>query len=325
MSRERLFFGFQVLVALTLPLVLYVIAPPNAQLWGIGIAVIALVFAVRYGQWVWLVFAAVLVSLTPSVIDLGAASDPFTGGSLSMSLGALVSVTWLQPLDPEIPPAHRPRKHGLLVASAAILAIVGIGLISFAMFQNRSSDVAFEAAQQQARDLFLSAPSDVVGADDGTTPVLQVPAARLDGDIGPVVAALEFADKAGRPVVSAEPLYVREGVDARTLALGPGRYPTPATIGQSGNVAIAGHRTGYGYPFRNLDQLTIGDTVTATDVSGTRADYTVAYIEIVDPDAAWVLEEDPLRVNRPSLTLTTCDPPNTDDRRLVVIATLQAP
>ena len=49
--------------------------------------------------------------------------------------------------------------------------------------------------------------------------------------------------------------YVVEGVNVDDLRKGPGHYPSTQLPGHEGNSAIAGHRTTYGAPFGDLDQL----------------------------------------------------------------------
>jgi sortase A len=49
---------------------------------------------------------------------------------------------------------------------------------------------------------------------------------------------------------------VQEGVDEKSLAVGPGHYKGTALPGEPGNVGIAGHRVSNGAPFNDLDQLT---------------------------------------------------------------------
>ena len=46
---------------------------------------------------------------------------------------------------------------------------------------------------------------------------------------------------------------------------------------------------------------------------------------LVAPEDDWVLGRDPLGTGLPTLTLTTCDPPGVNDRRLIVFATLADP
>jgi len=94
--------------------------------------------------------------------------------------------------------------------------------------------------------------------------------------------------------------------------------------GERGNVAIAGHRTGYGSPFAHLDELRPGDDVTLRTPTGGSTVYTVRQVSQVKPDADWVLGPDPLGTGEATLTLTTCDPPHVNSHRLIVFATAQA-
>ena len=65
------------------------------------------------------------------------------------------------------------------------------------------------------------------------------------------------------------PEAVVEGVDVDDLRKGPGHYPTTPLPGQEGNTAIAGHRTTYGAPFGDLDDLVKGDTIVVQTLQGT--------------------------------------------------------
>jgi sortase A len=114
---------------------------------------------------------------------------------------------------------------------------------------------------------------------------------------------------------------VVEGVSARELAVGAGRYPTSAPIGTSGATAIAGHRTGWGDPFLRLDELDRGDTI-ALVTRGTRFVYRVTRSIVVDPDDRWVLDGDPRSDSAQQLVLTTCTPIYTARDRLIVFSAL---
>ena len=61
---------------------------------------------------------------------------------------------------------------------------------------------------------------------------------------------------------------VVEGVDVADLRKGPGHYPGTALPGVRGNVAIAGHRTTYGAPFQDVNELEPGDEIILTSVTG---------------------------------------------------------
>ncbi len=57
---------------------------------------------------------------------------------------------------------------------------------------------------------------------------------------------------------------VVQGTDDNTLQKGPGHYPQTAFPGVEQTVAIAGHRTTYLAPFRNINRLNGGDTIILT-------------------------------------------------------------
>jgi sortase A len=126
-----------------------------------------------------------------------------------------------------------------------------------------------------------------------------------------------------------DPLVVVEGVDVNDLQKGPGHYPGTPFPGQEGNTAIAGHRTTYGHPFGDLDQLGKGDEITLQTVQGTFT-YTVSRGPFaVDPTDVQVLDPipDPDRPghNLATLTLTTCNPKYSAAQRLIVQADLEIP
>src|SRR5205085_8416514 len=57
-------------------------------------------------------------------------------------------------------------------------------------------------------------------------------------------------------------VVVVEGTTASALRAGAGHYANTPLPCEDGNVAIAGHRTTYGKPFANIDQLRPGDLIT---------------------------------------------------------------
>ena len=125
------------------------------------------------------------------------------------------------------------------------------------------------------------------------------------------------------PVVSTVP-----GVDVDDLRKGPGRYPATQMPGHEGTAAIAGHRTTYGAPFGDLDQLNPGDQIVLTTVQG-RFVYKVTETRVVSPDDGSVLQNvsDPANPGHSlaTVTLTTCNPKYSAAERLVVLATLVLP
>ena len=108
-----------------------------------------------------------------------------------------------------------------------------------------------------------------------------------------------------------------EGVDADSLRAGPGHYPTNPLPGAPGTVAIAGHRTTYGAPFRKLDKLRKRDRIVVTMPYG-RFTYEVEKSQIVAPTAVEVVR----RVSYDRLVLTACHPLYSAAQRIVIFARL---
>jgi sortase A len=111
--------------------------------------------------------------------------------------------------------------------------------------------------------------------------------------------------------------YVVEGTDADNLRKGPGHYPDTPLPGQHGTSAIAGHRTTYGAPFRNLDKLEKNDRIVVELPYGTFV-YRVDRTQIVDDSALWVTN----RVGHDQLVLTACHPLYSAAQRIVAFARL---
>jgi LPXTG-site transpeptidase (sortase) family protein len=93
---------------------------------------------------------------------------------------------------------------------------------------------------------------------------------------------------------------VREGVDAHTLQLAVGHIPSTALPGQTGNVAVAGHRDTF---FRGLKDLKTKDEILFTTLDG-EFRYVVESLIVVEPDNVAVLAASAGNV----LTLVTCYP-----------------
>ena len=114
-------------------------------------------------------------------------------------------------------------------------------------------------------------------------------------------------------------IIVVEGVSGNALRAGAGHYPESALPGDPGNVAIAGHRTGFGEPFRHLERLRVGDQAVLTTPIGR---FTYELTDAFDAHAnPWITDPLDWSVIGPTpdaaLTLTTCDPPHTSTNRLI--------
>ena len=111
-----------------------------------------------------------------------------------------------------------------------------------------------------------------------------------------------------------------EGTGTADLRQGPGHYLGTSLPGQPGNAAIAGHRTTYGAPFYNLNELGPGDPIFVTTPQGTFR-YNVGRSLVVAPTQVSVIAPTPAN----QLTLTTCNPRFSAAQRFVVEASLVGP
>jgi sortase A len=118
---------------------------------------------------------------------------------------------------------------------------------------------------------------------------------------------------------------VVEGVNTGDLQKGPGHYPGTALPGVTGNMVVSGHRTTYGHPFNQLDELNNGDSINIQVRSKTYS-YKVIRKEIVDPSDTAVILPVPgkfgVKPTQKLLTLTTCNPKYSAAQRLIVTAEL---
>lgn len=121
------------------------------------------------------------------------------------------------------------------------------------------------------------------------------------------------------PKLGIDGLVLYSGVDRETLKKGPGHMSSTPLPGQAGNSVISGHRTTYGRPFFDFDQLETGDQIEVESAAGVHT-YEVRSMEIVLPTDVWVT--DPRAGGW--LTLTTCHPKFSARERLIVFAEMVA-
>ncbi|HEY2637506.1 MAG TPA: class E sortase [Solirubrobacteraceae bacterium] len=108
---------------------------------------------------------------------------------------------------------------------------------------------------------------------------------------------------------------VVQGTDTASLRKGPGHYPSTTLPGLPGTVAIAGHRTTYLAPFRHVDRLKRGDTITL-EMPYARFTYKVEMVKVVLPTALWVTKN----VKHDRLVLSACHPLYSASHRIIVFA-----
>ena len=112
-------------------------------------------------------------------------------------------------------------------------------------------------------------------------------------------------------------VVVVEGTTPSALRAGAGHYANTALPCDTGNVAIAGHRTTFGKPFVDLDRLKSGDVIELETPVGGCAYEVSKPPYIVNPRDLSPLDPTTDRW----LTLTTCHPKGSAAQRLIVRAT----
>lgn len=189
---------------------------------------------------------------------------------------------------------RRPWLRRSLSATAVVMVAVAVGLLGYPVFtdvvQGRiQTRLEHQLASPQFRQVYLA--GQVEEGDSLTR--LRIPSVGVD-------------------------VVVVEGISDSALRAGAGHYPSTALPCQAGNVGVAGHRTTYGAPFRELDEVRPGDEVILETPVGsctyrvTEAPFAVppTRIDVVAPSEAALL------------TLTTCHPEGSASERLVLRAEL---
>jgi sortase A len=177
----------------------------------------------------------------------------------------------------------------MMVSGVLLIADAGITLL----WQEPVSAVVAERQQAALKDALFDPPERVLRRRP------------LKGD---AIARIEI------PAIGVSE-YVVEGTDTGDLRKGPGHYPDTPLPGDRGTSAIAGHRTTYGAPFRDIDDLKPGNVI-RVDMPDGRFVYRVEDVRIVDDQDLSVLE--PVGYRR--LMLSACHPLYSAAERVIVFA-----
>ncbi len=198
----------------------------------------------------------------------------------------------------------------LITAGLLILLFVAYQLWGTGIYEARAqSDLESRFDRELARQGSQSTTTTTTSGTPSTTTPLSLPPVAADGDPVGVIKI----DKIGVDKV------VVEGTTVPDLRTGPGHYAGSPLPGQRGNAAIAGHRTTYGAPFGDLDQLARGDTISIQTLTGTWKYQLTRDPFVVSPTQTEVLDPVP---GEATLTLTTCNPKYSASERLIAQARL---
>src|SRR5580692_7231025 len=204
------------------------------------------------------------------------------------------------------------------------LVTIGLLLLSFVAYQLWGTALYEHHAQDQLRQelqekLGPTTTTPPTTSSPTTSPSTTAPAALAvapttpDPKVGTPIGLLTI------PRIGMNGAAIVEGTDENQLQQGPGHYQGTPLPGQGGNTAIAGHRTTYGAPFYNLNELQPGDPIMVRTFQGT-FNYAVSQTNIVSPTDSAVLDDS----STAELTLTTCNPRYSSSERLVVVALLKS-
>jgi len=219
----------------------------------------------------------------------------------------------------------RPTRAGLMRALPKVLIVVGVLLVlevALTVLWKDPFTAIFAAQSQSALDGDLdalerqnAAEADAARDQKALTRLQRRRSVTLNRDtaVTKPIGRLRI-DKIDLSEV------VVQGTDEETsLTKGPGHYTETPLPGQKGNwtVGIAGHRTTYGAPFRNINKLKKGDDIVFSVPYG-RFTYEVAETKIVDASyqKAFVPKGDD------QIVLTACHPLYSAAQRILVYGKL---
>ena len=196
-----------------------------------------------------------------------------------------------------------------------VLITAGLVLLLFCAYQLVWTNIAADRAQDKVSNTLRQQWSRQGGSGSPGTIRLS------KSDFGKGFAFLHIP-RLGRkysvPIV--------QGVSLPDLSRGVGHYPKTAVPGAVGNFAVAGHRATNGEPFAHLDAVKVGDSL-VVETRSSWFSYVVDKVQIVDPNAVWVLQPVPgkpaKQPTRQLITLTTCNPRWASTQRLIVFGHLE--
>lgn len=240
------------------------------------------------------------------------------------------------PADDPPPAASRHRVARAVGAIGRLMITTGVVLLLLVAYQLWGTNLQTNRSQGQLADEFAGLVDDEDAA--GSTTTTEATTTTTEAEDGPetrpgqpvaTIAPPALGEVVGFFTIPAigrtSPYYVVEGDGVAQLKRGAAHYPGTPLPGQAGNAAVAGHRTTYGAPLHDVDDLVAGDLIHFTTAQG-EFTYSVRDVFIVRPDQTEVIQpqnatpENPLGDNM--LTLTACHPKYSARERIIVHADL---
>jgi sortase A len=220
-----------------------------------------------------------------------------------------------------------------------ILIALGVLMFMFVGYQLWGTGIQTAQAQNRLEDKFnelLASTTSVttstttttttVLAPGDTSPSTSVPDSTLPATTTIATVPAPPVPARGEPVARLQidriglDKIIVEGVSTADLKKGPGHFPETPLPGQLGQAAIAGHRTTYGAPFYDIDQVQPGDEIVVTTLAG-RYVYRATDTVIV-PANGYGDVIPTTNLSKATLVLVSCHPRYTARERIVVRAEL---
>jgi sortase A len=224
----------------------------------------------------------------------------------------------------------------LFIEIGAVIGLITIALIIWSTTQELNREIAeVQDAQSATLALPTSTATPVIGVvilPSGHKPPINGrppqpgEAGNIPAHLLPIIDAYdpppiptpgpEQARRVQIPAINVDKPIV-QGDSWDQLKKGVGQHVGPTLAGQRGNLVLSAHNDIYGEIFRNLDELSPGDSII---ISTERRSYTyvVREIDVVEPTDVWVMAP----TEHASTTLISCYPYLVNNKRIVVFADL---
>jgi sortase A len=223
-------------------------------------------------------------------------------------------------------------RRRLGVVLAAIGVLLAAYAVTVALWRDPATDLYARWKQhelnQELEEVFAEQPPIVApevvadAGDDEPTDAERLAAEKLA--VAEAANDLQRKLKLGRalgrltvPRLGLKTVFVHGTRWGKDLSRGPGHYPQTSLPGVGRTMGIAGHRTTFGAPFRHIDSLRQGDSITVALPYATFR-YKVFKHEIVDSDDWSVIRDRGFD----TLMLSACHPLYSAAQRWVVYARL---
>jgi sortase A len=229
------------------------------------------------------------------------------------------------------------RRLGTALAVAGVLLVVYAAMVVFwrdpvtsiyTAYEQHAMDTFVTWQADARRELGVAQPAPAAGTHGGATVTPQVGSAAVLRSARHLAVKFAAAERGhtGRPLgririsrIGLSTIVVENTDYWGSLSKGPGRYEEGSFPGLGQTTGIAGHRTTFAAPFRNINSIRDGDPIVLQMPYGTFT-YRVLRHRIVD-NGDWSIMK---KVGFDELVLSACHPLYSASHRYVVFARLES-